>query len=70
MSDPFRPVDSQAWTPVSRERAQVLMRTDTPTGSYDVQFKRFVGTKGWQDITTNTQHETRTRYRARKFNWP
>lgn len=68
MTDPLRPTGSRAWTPVSRERAQMLMRSDHKTGSYEVEFKRFLG--DWQPIRADTQHEPRTSYRARSFNWP
>lgn len=70
MSDPLRPEGSQAWTAVSIDRAQFLMRVDHAEGGYDVEFKRFLGRDGWRPMTSHTQHEPRTRYRARKFNWP
>lgn len=66
MSDPLRPEGSVAWTQVSRPRARFLMRTP----GYDVQFKRFVGGKGWQDLKLATKHEMRTSYRARKVSSP
>lgn len=69
MSDPLRPEGSRAWTSISGKRVQFLMRVDHDEGSYEVQFKRFLGRAGWQDIRASTQHEARTRYRARKVNW-
>lgn len=63
MTDPLRPAGSRAWTPVSRTRAESLSYAE----GYEVQFKRFIGAKGWQPLRISTQHEPRTSYRARKL---
>lgn len=64
------PPNSRAWTAVSIDRAQLLMRTDNAAGGFEVEFKRFLGRDGWRPLTSHTQHEARTRYRARKLNSP
>lgn len=63
--DPLRPAGSRAWTRVSRDRAQKLMRSDHESGSYEVEFKRLLG--DWRPIKVTTRHEPRTYYRARKL---
>ena len=64
MSDPLRPAGSRAWTRVNLSRACALLGTP----GYEVQFKRFIGVKGWQPLRLHTPHECRTAYRARSIN--